>query len=114
MVLLYCDCLVDVTVDSGSWLGCAAAAGAAASHTDAQQHSLAELHAPEAAYELKPAPAAARKKGAIIGSAPQLSSEGLMAAARLAQAKELHRKMQVRSIALCCSHVAVMCKMTIK
>ena len=23
LVLLYCDCLVDVTVDSGSWLGCA-------------------------------------------------------------------------------------------
>lgn len=78
---------------------------------DTQQHSLAELHAPEVAYELKPAPAAARKKGPIIGSAPQLSSEGLMAAARLAQAKEAQRKAQVGTARAFADHKRHLCAM---
>ena len=46
--------------------------------------ALSALHAPE----LKPAPAAAQKRGAIIGSAPQLNAQGLLAAAELAKERE--------------------------
>lgn len=38
---------------------------------------------------------AARKKGAVIGAAPVLNPEGLLAAAHIAQEKELLRKQQV-------------------
>lgn len=58
-----------------------------------QQQSLGDLHAPEATYEIKKAPA--KKKGAVIGSAPKLNSEGLLAAARAAQEKEERQKAQV-------------------
>ena len=44
----------------------------------------AQLHAPEVDY--KPPPEA-KKRGAIIGSAPKLNPEGILAAAREAQAK---------------------------
>ena len=60
----------------------------------AQQQSLADLAAPEAAYELRPAPAV-RKRTAVIGSAPQYSSEGLMAAARAAELKDAQQRAQV-------------------
>ena len=43
------------------------------------------LHAPEVEYRPPPD---ARKRGAVIGSAPKLNPEGIQAAAREAQAKE--------------------------
>ena len=60
-----------------------------------QQQSLADLHAPEATYQVKSAPT--KKRGAVIGSAAKLSSEGLMAAAKLAREKEERKRAQVRS-----------------
>ena len=60
-----------------------------------QQQSLADLHAPEATYQVKSAPI--KKRGAVIGSAAKLSSEGLMAAAKLAREKEERKRAQVRS-----------------
>ncbi|EIE24714.1 hypothetical protein COCSUDRAFT_41038 [Coccomyxa subellipsoidea C-169] len=58
----------------------------------AQQQSLADLQAPEATYQIKKAPA--KNRGAIIGSAPKLNSEGLLAAARAAQEKEERQRAQ--------------------
>jgi hypothetical protein len=58
-----------------------------------QQQSLGDLHAPEATYQIKKAPA--KKRGAVIGSAPKLNSEGLLAAARAAKEKEERQKAQV-------------------
>ena len=70
---------------------------AAATNTAvAEVHSLAGLTAPEISY----APASkapVKKRGAVIGSAPQLNSQGLMAAAELAKEKEVARLKQVRS-----------------
>ena len=63
-----------------------------------QQHSLADLQAPEIAYQAKAAPA--KKRGAVIGSAAKLSSEGLMAAAKLAKEKEEQRRAQVWSCSI--------------
>ncbi len=74
---------------------CAAATNAAVEQAWVQQHSLADLQAPEIAYQVKAAPA--KKRGAVIGSAAKLSSEGLMAAAKLAKEKEEQRRAQVRS-----------------
>ncbi len=65
-----------------------------------QHHSLADLHAPEVTYEVKKAPVA-RKRGAVIGSAPKLNAEGLLAAARAAQEKEDRQRAQVRSAGPC-------------
>lgn len=64
----------------------------------AQQQSLADLQAPEATYQIKKAPA--KKRGAIIGSAPKLNSEGLLAAARAAQEKEERQRAQVRVLSI--------------
>ena len=72
---------------------CAAATNAAVEQVWTQQHSLADLQAPEIAYQVKAAPA--KKRGAVIGSAAKLSSEGLMAAAKLAKEKEEQRRAQV-------------------
>ena len=58
-----------------------------------QQQSLADLHAPEVTYQVKSAPT--KKRGAVIGSAAKLSSEGLMAAAKLAREKEERKRAQV-------------------
>ena len=62
----------------------------------AQSRSLADLHAPEITYQVKAAPA--KKRGAVIGSAAKLSSEGLMAAAKLAKKKEELKRAQVLSM----------------
>ena len=77
---------------------CAAASNAAVESARIQQHSLADLQAPEIAYEVKAAPA--KKRGAVIGSAAKLSSEGLMAAAKLARQKEEQKLAQVSSTAM--------------
>jgi hypothetical protein len=61
----------------------------------AQQQSLAALLAPEARYELRAAPDL-KKRTAVIGSAPQLSAEGLLAAARAAQQKDAQQRAQAR------------------
>jgi hypothetical protein len=63
----------------------AAATDAAVGHRQTLQ-SLADLHAPEVSYEMKKAPA--KKRGAVIGAAPKLNSEGLLAASRAAQDKQ--------------------------
>lgn len=66
---------------------------AVAAHSQAMHHS-SELHAPEVEY--KPPPEA-RKKGAIIGSAPKLNPEGILTAAREAKAREEAQKRKVSS-----------------
>ena len=81
---------------------CAAATNAAVEAVWTQQQSLAELHAPEIGYQVKTAPA--KKRGAVIGSAAKLSSEGLMAAAKLARDKEERKRAEVCSSALPISH----------
>ena len=72
----------------------------------AQSQSLADLHAPEITYQVKAAPA--KKRGAVIGSAAKLSSEGLMAAAKLAKEKEELKRAQVLSMLR--PHNALSCK----
>jgi hypothetical protein len=67
--------------------------GAAATRVSTAK-ALASLTAPEVNYE-PPKDPAARKKGAVIGAAPVLNPEGLLAAAHIAQEKELLRKQQV-------------------
>ena len=59
--------------------------------------ALSALHAPE----LKPAPAAAQKRGAIIGSAPQLNAQGLLAAAELAKEREAAKLKKVLLASMC-------------
>ena len=66
---------------------CAAATNTAV----AEVQALSSLHAPE----LKPAPEAVKKRGAIIGSAPQLNAQGLLAAAELAKEREAAKLKQV-------------------
>ena len=56
--------------------------------------ALSSLHAPE----LKPAPEAVKKRGAIIGSAPQLNAQGLLAAAELAKEREAAKLKQVLNL----------------
>ena len=85
----------------------AAATTAAVQQEWHQQQSLAGLHAPEATYQVKLAPT--KKRGAVIGSAAKLSSEGLMAAAKLAREKEERKRAQVRSLL---SSSALLCPMT--
>ena len=65
-----------------------------AAATASSTHSMSTLHAPEIEY--KP-PSNAKKRGAVIGSAPKLNPEGVLAAVREAKAKEgeLKRKVQV-------------------
>ena len=95
---------------------CAAATNAAVQQELHQQQSLADLHAPEATYLVKSAPA--KKRGAVIGSAAKLSSEGLMAAAKLAKEKEERRRAQVQiflSISMpMCSMTALCQHMNVK
>ena len=81
---------------------CAAATNAAVELVWTQQQSLAELHASEIGYQVKTAPA--KKRGAVIGSAAKLSSEGLMAAAKLARDKEERKRAEVCSSTLPNSH----------
>ena len=81
----------------------AAATDAAVQQEWHQQQSLADLHAPEATYQVKSAPT--KKRGAVIGSAAKLSSEGLMAAAKLAKEKEERKRAQVRSLHFSQCHV---------
>ena len=60
----------------------------------ADVQALATLSAPEVSYEpLAKAPV--RRQGAIIGSAPKLNAQGLIAAAELAREKEAARLKQV-------------------
>lgn len=54
---------------------------------------MSSLHAPEVEY--KPPPEA-KKRGAVIGSAPKLNPEGVLAAAREAKAKEKEQQRLVR------------------
>lgn len=75
-----------------------------------QHHGLADLHAPEVTYKVKNAPAA-KKRGAVIGSAPKLNAEGLLAAARAAQEKEERQRAQVRPAGSCnISHLSTVHK----
>ncbi len=77
----------------------AAATDAAVIHQH-QHQQLSNLHAPEVVmYKIKKAPP--KKRGAIIGSAPKLNSEGLLAAARAAQEKEQKQKALVSRWASC-------------
>ena len=64
---------------------------AAANTAVAEVQARASLHAPE----LKAAPALAQKRGAVIGAKPQLSAQGLLAAAELAKEREAARVKQV-------------------
>lgn len=85
---------------------CAAATDAAVS----QQHQmLSDLHAPEITYEIKKAPA--KKQGAVIGSAPKLNPEGLLAAARAAEEREQKQRVLV-SPAIILSILGSFCAIT--
>ncbi len=66
----------------------------AASNRVSTAKALAALTAPEVNYE-PPKDPAARKKGAVIGAPAVLNPEGLLAAAHVAQEKELLHKQQV-------------------
>lgn len=65
-------------------------AGAAA----AQAAALAELHAPEVTYQPKAAPAG--RRGAVIGSKPQLSAQGLLEHVQLNKEREDAQRAQAR------------------
>ena len=73
---------------------CAAMAGAAAAQAAAQAAALAELHAPEVAYQPKAAPAG--RRGAVIGSKPQLSAQGLLEHVQLNKEREDAQRAQAR------------------
>ncbi|KAK9819581.1 hypothetical protein WJX81_006628 [Elliptochloris bilobata] len=64
----------------------AAMADAAAAQAAAQAAALAQLHAPEVVYQPKAAPA--RKRGAVIGSKPQLNAQGLLEHVQLNKERE--------------------------
>lgn len=81
-------CSADATAPTS-----AATSIAATNEAVAEVQALASLTAPELNYEpLAKAPV--RQKGAVIGSAPKLNSQGLMAAAELAREKEAARLKQ--------------------
>ncbi|KAK9805991.1 hypothetical protein WJX73_001355 [Symbiochloris irregularis] len=68
---------------------------AATNSAVAEVQALASLTAPEISHDPTTTPAPmAKKRGAIIGSAPQLNAQGLMAAAELAKEKEAARLKQ--------------------
>lgn len=92
------QCQTRAYSDQGTWslllTSCVADAAAATNEAVAEVQALASLTAPELNYEpLAKAPV--RQKGAVIGSAPKLNSQGLMAAAELAREKEAARLKQV-------------------
>lgn len=60
------------------------------------EQSTADLHAPEVEYRPPPE---AKKRGAVIGSAPKLNPEGILAAAREAKEREEQLKRKVRTLA---------------
>ena len=62
----------------------------------AEVQALATLTAPEISHEPTVKAPPAKKRGATIGSAPQLNAQGLIAAAELAREKEVVRLRQVR------------------
>ena len=68
-------------------------AGAAVAQAAAQAAALAQLHAPEVTYQPKAAPA--RKRGAVIGSKPQLNAQGLLEQVQLNKEREDAQRAQV-------------------
>ena len=68
---------------------------AATNSAVAEVQALATLTAPEVSYEPLAQAGAVKRRGAIIGSAPKLNAEGLIAAAELAREKEAARLKQV-------------------
>lgn len=70
-------------------------AGAAVAQAAAQAAALAQLHAPEVTYQPKAAPA--RKRGAVIGSKPQLNAQGLLEQVQLNKEREDAQRAQVCS-----------------
>jgi len=74
--------------------GRARAAAAGAAVAVAQAAALAELHAPEVAYQPRAAPA--RRRGAVIGSAPQLNAQGLLEQVALNKQREDAQRAQAR------------------
>jgi len=79
--------------------GRARAAAAGAAVAVAQAAALAELHAPEVAYQPRAAPA--RRRGAVIGSAPQLNAQGLLEQVALNKQREDAQRAQARLCAWC-------------